>query len=500
MLGGTAMLRGQQAQALASQGRLADALALVEAAPASEREALMSMRLGLAKALDLPETVVAVRRAQVAKAPDSMVAHHNLAGALGDLGLMAEAEAEARKAFALGGDAPETWLVLARALQGQGRWDEAQDGFQQVLNRRSDYVVAASELSQLIWMSGGDAAQARAPLLALLERHPAHPNAIEALAILNSYLGLSDAQVHADLVGQLGSVDPVPASAQILATNLAVSFDAELAVRHGQQASQQNSNDPMAWATYAKALLVAGRTQEAADILAGLTGLANNDQTPLALHATAMRVLGSGDPLGLDDAENLIRAATIDTPAGWDSLGAYLADLKTALEQQHSFVRHPVGQSLRHGTQTPVDLRRVDCPVIKAFFGAIDGPIKRHLAALGTGPDPIRKRNTGNYRFAGCWSVRLGSGGFHESHIHPKGWLSSACYIDLPDAVGRGGHEGWIGFGVPPFDLPVPLQHLKLEKPEPGKLVLFPSCMWHGTIPFTDERPRLTIAFDLLPA
>jgi hypothetical protein len=37
-------------------------------------------------------------------------------------------------------------------------------------------------------------------------------------------------------------------------------------------------------------------------------------------------------------------------------------------------------------------------------------------------------------------------------------------------------------------------------KPEPGRLVLFPSYMWHGTAPFSGDAERLTIAFDLLPA
>jgi Putative 2OG-Fe(II) oxygenase len=37
-------------------------------------------------------------------------------------------------------------------------------------------------------------------------------------------------------------------------------------------------------------------------------------------------------------------------------------------------------------------------------------------------------------------------------------------------------------------------------QPAPGRLVLFPSYMWHGTIPFHDAQPRTTIAFDVVPA
>jgi len=36
-------------------------------------------------------------------------------------------------------------------------------------------------------------------------------------------------------------------------------------------------------------------------------------------------------------------------------------------------------------------------------------------------------------------------------------------------------------------------------RPEPGHLALFPSYMWHGTVPFGGDRPRMTIAFDIAP-
>jgi hypothetical protein len=36
-------------------------------------------------------------------------------------------------------------------------------------------------------------------------------------------------------------------------------------------------------------------------------------------------------------------------------------------------------------------------------------------------------------------------------------------------------------------------------KPIPGTLVLFPSYMWHGTVPFHAPASRTTIAFDAVP-
>jgi hypothetical protein len=36
-------------------------------------------------------------------------------------------------------------------------------------------------------------------------------------------------------------------------------------------------------------------------------------------------------------------------------------------------------------------------------------------------------------------------------------------------------------------------------EPRPGLLVLFPSYMWHGTVPFHSQQSRTTIAFDAVP-
>ena len=143
------------------------------------------------------------------------------------------------------------------------------------------------------------------------------------------------------------------------------------------------------------------------------------------------------------------------------------------------------------------NLLQHDHPAIRALPGVLDDPIRRYIGDLGTGPDPIRSRNTGGYRIHGLWSVQLYPNGYHTDHTHQEGWISSAFYVEPVD---RPGHEGWIKFGEPgtPTSPALPPDHF--VKPEPGMLVLFPSYMWHGTVPFGGDRPRLTCAFDLVPA
>jgi len=45
-----------------------------------------------------------------------------------------------------------------------------------------------------------------------------------------------------------------------------------------------------------------------------------------------------------------------------------------------------------------------------------------------------------------------------------------------------------------------PLSRPRGARPEPGLLAQFPAYIWHGVEPFVSEEPRLTVAFDVLPA
>jgi len=86
------------------------------------------------------------------------------------------------------------------------------------------------------------------------------------------------------------------------------------------------------------------------------------------------------------------------------------------------------------------------------------------------------------------------------NHVHPRGWISSAYYVAVPDvfedAVAK---QGWIKFGEPAAEFGASFAPRRTIQPKPGRLVLFPSYMWHGTVPFHSPQSRITIAFDAVP-
>lgn len=180
--------------------------------------------------------------------------------------------------------------------------------------------------------------------------------------------------------------------------------------------------------------------------------------------------------------------------ADWGALAEHLRSL-------HFATAAPLDQSVRSGTQTDGNLLLRDDEIIRSLRQAILDTVDTHIAQLPPAqsghPTLIAERQP--RRIAGSWSVRLSGAGYHSDHIHTQGWISSALYIALPESMGRGASEndtsGWLSLGEC-RELVPELNPLQLVEPVPGKLVLFPSTMWHGTRPFSSGE-RLTVAFDI---
>ena len=448
---------------------------------------------GLKAAGDLPGAARAYARAAAAR-PNSAVAEHNLASTLGDLGDFAGAVEASGRAFAKGGEAPETWLVHARALQGLGRLDAAEAAFAQALRRRPDYAVAHRDLAQLRWMRSADPAAA----MRALNAAPDTPD----LALVRAAVLLASGDAHRALAvtrAALAKAAPVMPALHLMAAGLAGRIgDPAAQLAHATAALQAAPGSADAARAAVEALLHLDRVAEASALAARIVAAHPDDQSALSLLHTAWRLAGDPQAGALDDPA-LVSAGIVDTPEGWRDRATFLADLADALAALHAWHTHPLEQSLRHGSQTQVDLTRVDTPAIRALFATLEQEIDRRVAALGHGDDPVRRRNTGRWRFAGAWSVRLLPGGFHTDHVHPAGWLSSAFYVALPDAVARE-PEGWLAFGRAGIPLARPQEPIRHVRPQPGLLALFPSCLWHGTEPFGGEAARLTVAFDVVPA
>ncbi len=429
--------------------------------------------------------------------PQSAVAQHNLAAALGDLGRAEQAEKHIRHAFSRGLNAPESWLVLARALLAQARLDEAGEAYEKAIELNRDMFVAHYEYAQLIWMRTADAAAAIAPLD---DEIGAYPHKVELYGTRARVLIQTDgAEATFPFVETSLARWPNDLKLLSVAVDAATQIgDAQAALNFSERLMALRPDSRAAQDLRTCALLVAGHAEEAFRLAGSMCAADPNDQHSVAMFATAGRILGHPCHRELYDYDSLVRAYSLGVPQGWDSLDEYLVDFATALRARHSFRTHPFDNSERNGSKVS-DLLELEEPAFKAFSDAVRQPLDAHLAYLGTSETGIRSRNTGGWHIDGIWSVWLRPEGFHHNHVHPEGWLSSACYIELPEQIDSPGQEGWLKFGEPGVLTKPKLPYEFSIRPEPGKLVIFPSYMWHGTIPFGGDEPRLTVAFDIVP-
>jgi tetratricopeptide (TPR) repeat protein len=207
--------------------------------------------------------------------------------------------------------------------------------------------------------------------------------------------------------------------------------------------------------------------------------------------STIWRLTGNDRAAWLDGDPPFIRH--YDLPVADGQLDA-LAHL---LRRLHMAKHHPPEQSLRGGTQTQGHLFLRLEPELSGVRALILDAVRDYVDALPPYAEehPLLGTPRGALHFQGAWSVRLSGQGFHVVHTHPHGWISSAFYVALPATMGEG-KAGWLQLGAPPPDLGLDLPPYAEIEPRPGRLALFPSTMWHGTVPF-DDGERLTIAFDM---
>jgi predicted Zn-dependent protease len=461
---------------------------------------LSALHVAAYAALGRQSEAVANYRRLVALAPDNAIAAHTLAVALNAAYQPEEAERVVRETLSRSRPTAALHHTHARSLITLERFDEAERALRECVRLEPRLAEAHNSLAQLIWMRTGDVGETTQFLDQALEKYE-HDDALWATkaALLQ---GAGDARGGYACLAERAARSQANPMLLIRAGLAALEFEPATALGLAERAMRAQPNNPTVRKLLCAAYLGVGDGAKAMAECTTLLKATPDDQYLVAMQTTALRLLNDSRYEALCDYDKMVLSQTLETPPGWSDLASFLTELTSHLNALHNPHGHRLlYQSLRQGTETTQDLSRSPDPVIQALFRAFAAPIARYREQIGQGEDPLRRRNRGASRYNGSWSVRLHRAGYHTSHVHPRGWISSACYIQLPDSM-RAGHtgEGILSFGAPGMVTTPSLDAEFSIRPEVGQLVLFPSYFWHGTLPFHSEQPRLTVAFDVVPA
>jgi Flp pilus assembly protein TadD len=434
--------------------------------------------------LDRREEAITSLERSLGLAPASPIVAHGLARTLFEAGLPS-AEAYGRALELAPGD-PVIIAGMTFALFAEGQGDAATRGLEQILRRSPLWAEGHKQLCQLRWMTGEREGFTRS-INEALKLHPTdyQLRLQQIVALLHAEHWETALAVIASGRGAMGDLPLFAANEAVCYAELGETVRADRLFEpfHGV-------DDAPLQIRRVRHLLRSGRPDEAAKAID--PWLEREEAVNFWPYASAAWRL-TGDPrwewLEGDDRFVGVYDITDRLPP--------LDKLADTLRALHKARGQPLEQSVRGGTQTDGNIFCHIDPVLVALRESIRSVVAEHAASLPARDPchPLLRSPRSPITFSGSWSVRLQPGGNHANHIHPMGWVSSALYIDLPPDLGKN-QAGWLTIGEPQAQLQLDLPPLRVVEPKPGRLVLFPSTMWHGTRPF-QVGERLTVAFDV---
>lgn len=432
-------------------------------------------------------------------APDFFDAHYYRGWVLSSLRRFDEGLDALARAATLRPGSFEVALATANALRDAGRIDQALAAYWQVLEKRPERLATHIEINQLAWMAGRKDLHLRSfaharehlgddPDLMQLEaafrvRRSEYAEAEQLLRRANA-LGPERGDIVGLLARSVAMQGRFEESYPLFFAAISAEPDVML---HRQE--------------FGFALLRDHRPQDALRIFEQARVGNPFDQLLLAGLALVYRELGDSRYGQLVDYDKYVRFYDIKAPEGYADSAAFNRALALELDALHTFKFEPIDQTLRGGTQTTGSLFAEQSTCIARVRETIGLAVSDYIANLPDDPEhPMSQQKSAAFGFVGSWSCRLGPGGHHGNHVHPQGWISSAYYVRLPDApADANSRDGWLKLGESNHGLGERDQPECFVKPIVGRLVLFPSFYWHGTVPFTEGGDRLGVAFDVLP-
>ena len=387
--------------------------------------------------------------------PDLAEAHSNLGTALRDLGKLEEAVTSYHKALALKPDYADAHNNLGNALKDLGKPEEAVASYHKALNLKPDLAEAHNNLGNAL-RDLGKPEEAISSYQKALNLKPDYVNAHNNLGLALRELGRLE-----DALQIFESIDTPECYAHVLECLFALG---EYDKFYEKQTASARNNEI--------------NTRVAAINAFASHQLNRSDPHPFC--PTPLKFVRVYEPLdGVDDADGFLR------------------DLMDDLQSREA-IWEPPGKTTRHGFQTMSNLFKKPYGRLVELDRIIKDTIENYRFEFSSENCDFIKLFPKTLTLSG-WFIRLIKGGHQAEHIHSGAWLSGIFYLQMPKCTDQ--EEGSIELGLWGYDYPILNKSYPKNRfyPKNGGIILFPSSLFHRTIPFHSDEERMSIAFDLRP-
>ncbi|PCJ32826.1 MAG: hypothetical protein COA90_01720 [Gammaproteobacteria bacterium] len=169
-------------------------------------------------------------------------------------------------------------------------------------------------------------------------------------------------------------------------------------------------------------------------------------------------------------------------------------------EITNSDVSEKMQGRLVNGVQSAGNLFKRSEPLFQQLAKLVEDALVRYQQHYAGSDCVLIKSFPKKIEFSSSWYVRMKQGGHLNSHMHEDGWISGALYLALPQNKAHE-HEGSIEVSTHGDEYPKKHDNFSIKQiaPEVGDIVMFPSSLFHRTVPFTADEERICVAFDLKP-
>lgn len=261
------------------------------------------------------------------------------------------------------------------------------------------------------------------------------------------------------------------------------------------EAVKFSGDNPVVLSNYADTLLRAGEPAKARETMEKVLAVAPDNQGMIALWLTALRAMGAPEAEALNDTENLVQVFELAAPEGFADMASFNRATDDYFVPAHRGTREFPAHPLRGGTRSVDVIFGAGHELAERLRMRIDEAVNTYIANMKDDTEhKLFARKGAGFGYGQSWSSRSGQGGHHISHVHAGGWISGVYFVTSHE-----GDEGALVFGDPPFEAGIKNARTRTVQAKAGTLVLFPSYMWHGSLPLKAAETRMTIAFDVLP-